>query len=1059
MHKKLHISKKGCNFARYFWYTKEMFIKTLHSNTLLSLVFSSVLTLVSVLNASAQSPLSVPYSFGFEEEESSELSNWVLNPGAVASECEDKWIVGEATTNGGRRSLYISTDGYEARFGTHPDVQYAYRDFVIAEGRYEFSFDYRCMGAKTSTLSVGITFISSVEKDMVARNGFSTMPKSIESSCQVKNVYGSTTWKNRSIQFSAKATGKYRVFFVWSSANIDSTLAVPVGACIDNLQIATADCSKPKNLQAVARNDSVFFTWQGTSEEYIFERRKRGTDKWYVSTGLSKKEILVEGLSEGAYDFRVRGVCNDVDTSAYCYLNSYVVYYPDRHCIDYIHLHNENIKGSIGKTNSSGAITTLIEDTIVDYGEDDKYSRQTLNVEPDRFDPRTGNRLRTIPEGAFASVRLGNWNVSNEFEQLSFEFVADSFNNAIVMLQYAVVLEDPNHDMKSQPRFTLEILDEYDNLIDPTCGAADFYADASREGWHTTGTGSNVVTWKDWTTVGLNLEDMGLSGQIVKLRFTTYDCTWGGHYGYAYFTLDCASASITNSSCGSDTEMKINAPDGFNYEWYNKDDVLVSKQKQLVLPSSDTTTYRCHLSFVENAACGFDLYTSSKPRYPVAGFTYRWAPSECENKVRFTNTSHIMYKVDDYVSHAYDEPCDEYQWDFGTGVYSPDNNPVVVFPKEGGDFEVKLVASIAEGRCFDERIAYLHVPAIGDTLITVDSIICQGDFVLWGDRNSDSIYYAAEDGTYTVGWKSVAGCDSVRVLKLRTVATSTVQTPDTTVCAEVPLIIDGKTYTYSTSGKFYRFFQNAYGCDSTRWCNVTVLDSILPVVTVRPPKEESGFGTIIISGEGFDYYTVNGGERSTADSIEDVVGGSYTLEFYNDFGCVVEREVQVSTCLPNCIFQRWNNVLSLKDSAHVENAVDFEFTDFQWLHNDKPIAGANKSYLYLENGFVPGDSYILRMKRVSNGEVVQTCAYYPKSESEVDKVVIYPSPVRIGQNLTLKSTKSGTAAFVNMLGEAVQTKSFPAGTSTMEAPSIAGVYVVKVTIEGKIQTCRITVIE
>ena len=77
----------------------------------------------------------------------------------------------------------------------------------------------------------------------------------------------------------------------------------------------------------------------------------------------------------------------------------------------------------------------------------------------------------------------------------------------------------------------------------------------------------------------------------------------------------------------------------------------------------------------------------------------------------------------------------------------------------------------------------------------------------------------------------------------------------------------------------------------------------------------------------------------------------------------------------------------------------------------------------------------------------------------MDKVVIYPSPVRIGQNLTLKSTKSGTAAFVNMLGEAVQTKSFPAGTSTMEAPSIAGVYVVKVTIEGKIQTCRITVIE
>lgn len=1031
---------------------------SLHSNLLLSLIIGLFMC-VSVHTIYAQAPMSVPYAFGFEEEEATELANWVLNPGAAAAQCEDQWIVGEAIANGGRRSLYITNDGYEAQFGAKPDLQYAYRDFTIAEGRYEFSFDYRCMGAKNSTLNVGITFISSVQNDMVAKNNASSLPASISGSCQLKGLYGSTTWKNVSIAFNAKATGKYRVFFAWSNANTDTTLAVPVGACVDNIQLATANCAKPKNLQAEARNDSVILTWQGTSEQYIFERRKRGTDKWYVSNGLTKKELLVEGLSEGAYDFRVRGVCNDVDTSAYCYLNSYVVYYPDRHCIDYIHLHNANIHGAIGKTNSSGAILSFIEDTIVDYGEDDKYSRHTLNVEPDRFDPRTGNRLRTIPEGSFASVRLGNWNVNAEFEQLSFEFVADSFNNAIVMLQYAVILEDPDHDMKSQPRFTLEILDEYDNLIDPTCGAADFYADASRTGWHTEGTGSNKVTWKDWTTVGLNLKEMGLSGQIVKLRFTTYDCTWSGHYGYAYFTLDCASATITNSSCGSDTEMKVNAPDGFNYKWYNKDGELVSDKKQLVLPSSDTTTYRCHLSFVENAACGFDLFTASKPRYPVAGFSYKWAPTDCENKVRFTNTSHIMNKIDDFVQHNYDEPCDEYQWDFGSGIYSPDVNPVVVFPKEGGDFNVTLVASIADGRCTDEKMVTVHVPAIGDTLITTDSIICKGDFVLWGDRNSDSIYYAAAEGTYRVAWKSIAGCDSVRVLNLRTIETSTVQTPDTTVCAEVPLIIDGKTYSYTTSGKFYRFFLNAYGCDSTRWCNVTVLDSILPVVTVRPPVEENAMGTIIVEGEGFEYYTVNGGDPTTADSLENVVGGSYTLEFFNDFGCVVERTVQVTTCLPGCIFQRWGNVLSLKDSAHVDNPVDYEFDNFQWLRNDEPIPNANKSYLYLEEGLKPGDAFVLRMRRISNGEIVQTCAYYPKAESEMDKVVVYPSPVRVGQTLTIKSNKAGSAAFVNMLGETAQTNSFAEGTSTIPAPSVAGVYVVKITIDGQVQTCRITVIE
>ena len=1017
----------------------------------------SLLSMLSIRTAAAQdpAPIVIPYSLGFEAEDNNELSHWVLNPGSAASLCEDKWIIGEATANGGRRSLYITSDGYEAQFGAKPDLQYAYRDFTIAEGRYEFTFDYRCMGATTSALSVGITFVSSVSKDMVAKNGTSSLPQSIKASCQLKDLKGSTMWKNNSIQFNAKQDGKYRMFFVWANGNVDTTLAVPVGACIDNLQIATADCAKPKNLTAEAHNDSVLFKWQGTSEQYIFERRKRGTDKWYVYTGLSKKELVIEGLNEGAYDFRVRGVCNDVDTSAYAYLNSYIVYYPDQHCIDYIHLDNANIHGSIGKTSAPYEL----EDTLVDFGENDKYSRHTVNREPDKYDARTGYRLRTIPDGAFASIRLGNWNVNSQAESLTFEFVADSFSNAIVLLKYAVVLEDPSHTEAGQPRFTMEILDEYDNLLDPSCGAADFRADKEREGWHVEGTGSDVVTWKDWTTVGLNLQEMGLAGETVRIRFTTYDCGWGAHYGYAYFTLDCAAATITNTSCGTDTIMKISVPDGFDCKWYNKYDELVAETSQLVLPTSDTTTYRCHLSYTENADCGFDLYTASKPRFPIASFDYKWAPADCENKVRFINKSYIMNMVDDYIQHNYDEPCDEYQWEFSNGTSSPDNNPVIIFPKEGGDFQVTLTASISEGRCYDDTTVTIHVPAIGDYSMTLDTTICQGDFVLWGDKFSDNIYYAAENGTYQAKWKTVAGCDSVRTLNLKTAPTSTTQTPDTTICAEIPLLLDDKLYTYSTSGKFYRFLKNSYGCDSIRWCYVTVLDSILPEVTTRVLEEKDAFGTIYVDGKGFDYYTVNGGEPTLADSLYDLVGGTYVLEFFNDFGCSVERTVQISTCLPGCVFQRWNNVLSLKDSAFVDNAVDYRFTDFQWYKEDVPIEGANKSYLYVEEGLEIGARYTLRMKRVSNGEEVETCSYIPKALEEMDKVVVYPSPVRVGQTLTIKSNKAGSAAFVNMLGETAQTNSFAEGTSTIPAPSVAGVYVVKITIDGQVQTCRITVIE
>lgn len=1000
--------------------------------------------------------LSVPYMLGFEESDSVEIRNWVLNPGSAAPACEDQWIIGEARANGGRRSLYISTDGYEASFGTTPDLQFVYRDFTVEAGHYECSFDYSCMGATNATLSAGISFVSALSKDMVAKNGASGMPASIAPACLVKNLQGSVMWKNTSFTFNATATGKYRIFFVWQSANTDSTLAVPVGACIDNIQITTTNCAKPRNLQAEAFNDTVRLTWQGTSEEYVFERRKRGTDKWYVRTGLKSKELYLEGLGEGAYDFRVRGVCNDVDTSAYTYLNSYVVYYPDRHCIDYIHFDNANIRGSVGKF----ANPYMVEDTILDLGEDNKFSRHTLNREPDKYDRRTGNRLRTIPEGEFASVRLGNWNVGAEAESMSFEFVADSFDNALVLLKYAVVMEDPNHGEKDQPRFMMEILDEYGQLVDPNCGAADFHADATRTGWHTYGSGSSQVTWKDWTTVGLNLMEMGLAGQTITIRFTTYDCNWSGHYGYAYFTLDCARATISSSSCGADTIMTVNAPDGFEYEWYNKYDELVATTKSLSVAPSDTTTYRCHLSFTENKSCGFDLYTASKPRYPVADFAYKWEPAQCENRVRFVNKSHVMVRFDDYEQHNYDEVCDEYQWDFGNGNYSPDVNPVLIFPQQGGDFPVTLYASIAQGRCVEDTTIIIHVPAIGDTQQTLDTAICQGDWVMFGDKYSDSIYYAAQTGRYKVSWKSVAGCDSTWILNLTTYPVSTVQTADTTVCAEVPLIIDGQTYKYTTSGKFYRFFKNVHGCDSTRWCNVTVLDSILPVVTVREMTDAPNSGAIFIQGEGFDYYTVNGGVPQTADSITGLNGGSFVLEFFNDFGCSVYREASVSVCMPGWVYQRWGDVLSLKNAEAL--GVDPEthqFENYQWFKNNDTIPGANLSYLYVDEGLDPNAFYHLEMTRVGSGEKVVTCPFRPTAVAEQAVVYVYPSPVRSGGTLTIKVNAEANAKIVDMFGNVVLTQALSEGENSLTINAQAGVYVVQVVIGGETRVCRISVID
>ena len=194
-----------------------------HRSLFLLLFVGSMFASLS-MQAQSIAPIAVPYFMGFEESDSLELSYWVLNPGPQAPACQDQWMVGSATRNGGRRSLYISADGEEAEFGASPNVQYVYRDFTVAAGRYECSFDYRCMGASNSSLSAGVSFVSSLSKDMVAKSGSGTIPNSINAACLAKNLKGSAQWKNTSFSFSATASGTYRLFFFPSS-----TIWIPTG--------------------------------------------------------------------------------------------------------------------------------------------------------------------------------------------------------------------------------------------------------------------------------------------------------------------------------------------------------------------------------------------------------------------------------------------------------------------------------------------------------------------------------------------------------------------------------------------------------------------------------------------------------------------------------------------------------------------------------------------------------------------------------------------------------------------------------------------------------------
>ena len=1005
--------------------------------------------------AYAQNPvqISVPYSMGFELEDSAKLSQWRLNDGADLSICKERWVIGTAVKTEGKRSLYISYDeGATCTFDTVWNTSYAYFDFTIPSGQYELSFDWRCLGGDETYMCAAVG-IAKQMTSMDCNYERAEFPDYIQSFAEsgYRVMRGCSRWQHVSVPFASNGTRVYRLYFAWRNKNRDSKLPNPVSACVDNIQITTRNCAKPANLEAEVVGDSVVVTWTGTSAQYCIEYRRYGREKWSVQTGIRDERFVIEGLDEGAYDIRVRGVCNDVDTSAYTYRTSFGVYYPDRHCINYVDLHGEDVVATYG-TFSNPYANIGVYDTA--FTDDPKYWRHTINWDPDEYDPRTGGRLKIVPEEEVASVRLGNWNVGAEGESLSFFYTVDGENASILLLKYAVVLEDPNHGPADQPHFNLEILDEWGNLIDYTCGTADFYADSQRPGWNTFGS----VTWKDWTTIGLNLD--AYDGERLEVRLTTRDCNWSGHFGYAYFTMGCAAAKIVSTSCGDDAQMSIAAPSGFAYEWFDKydnpvpDSIKSEDGRTLLIDPSDTTTYRCHLTYIEEETCGFDLYSSARPRFPIAEFEWQYEPANCQNRVKFINKSHIMTKFNNVTEHHYDQPCDEYEWDFGNGQVGSEKNPVVIFPNKGGFFNVVLYASIAEGRCVKDTSLIIFLPSIGDKELRIDTTICEGGYIVFGPQ------YAGEEREYVNVWKTSAGCDSTVYLNLHLSPQSTEQLPDTTICAEIPLTIDGQTYKSHESGKFYRFYTNQYGCDSTLWMNVTVLDPILPEITVREMSDNPNSGAIFIGGAGFDYYTVDGGEPQTADSITGLNGGFYVLEFFNDFGCSVVREAAVSVCMPGWVYQRWGDVLSLKNAEALDtDSATHIFTDFQWYKNNEAIAGANLSYLYVAEGLDPADSYYLEMTRVSNGEKLTTCPFRPTAVEDQKVAYVYPSPVQVGGTLTVKVSEAASLTIVNMFGDIALTQALSEGTNSIAMEVPAGIYVVQVQIGSETRVCRISVIE
>ena len=1029
------------------------------------------LMLLGVMTLAAYSQaVTVPYVMSFEEEDATELTNWHLNPGAAAANCNDEWMVGNAVKSDGKRSLYVhikdSTDN--PTFWNHPNLQFAYRDFVLPAGTFNISFDWLNAGPQNAAMYVGYVAFknnpSSTANQVTANSTSGTMPSALTSANNSGALYGQSTWQ--SFTFPAPLTSRsgttYRFYVAWANNCVVDTAVL--SGCIDNIQITDARCQAPTNIQAeLIGCDTVILTWSGAADSYEVQYRKQGQNSWSAgySDPANPTMALLEGLTEGSYDFRVRGIChddqqNEMKSSWANYDEEFLIYCKELHCITYFDLHDSATTCYFGRGYNgyqSSKNVAYQNQGIIDYGYESEMSRHTVCWDKTAKDPNTNGLLNIVPQGAIAAVRLGNWQVNGEAEAVSYKYTVDSALS-ILLLRYAIVLEDPNHETDAQPRFVLEILDQNDQLIDPTCGHINFAAHAGAVGWQTVGAGSGQVTFKDWSTIGLNLENY--VGQQITIRLTTYDCSYSGHFGYAYFTLDCAGATLQTTSCGENTSLTAEAPDGFNYLWTDENGNTLGTSKTLNVVTSDTIEYTCRLTNKEESTCWFELSVKALPQFPVADFTYKYDPQDCKNRVVFTNKSYIETRYDGNVEKHYDELAG-YSWSFGDGEMSSQKNNVHIYPQSGGTFTVSLTGWIAEGEgaCRQDTTLTITIPAIGDQTNDIDTAICQGSYIMIGDEPH------TDAGTYVVTTESAAGCTIIDRYHLTVHPIQQITLPDTVLCFGDKLCIDGDCYEKTTDGVFVRTLNNRYNCDSTVVINVSFADEMKPTVDLTQMSETILEASVRFGGSGYTYYTINGGAPQTDAELTGLDAGVYEVTFYNEIGCDTTQTFDVKApCLRDLIFQRWNDVLSIKNEAsqdpRLNHGQTLKFLSYQWKKDGVDIENATKSYYYEEGGLTVGAHYTC-VVMLEDSTIDETCPYIPAEQTR--GVSVSPTRTATGQMIRVDAPEACTLLVYNTMGVLMGTVAIEAGDNYVMSPYSAGVYILNFQFAEYAQQVRISVSE
>lgn len=1040
-------------------------------------IFCVCMCLTSVIwGQNAVTTRDLPYLCDFEDP--TECAAWKMNPGVDLISTNNEWIIGDAIAYASNKSLYVSSDGGQTTsYAATNNVVIAYRDVSLMGDTYDIAFDWRGMGNGTKGY-LKVLFCGLRESDIKCL-GNSAEPNWVMQAvpCMGQNasLTGADDWQH--VQTTFRINRMYhestetRILFVW--VNTDESISNPSSVAIDNIQIAKSPISDyPKNLRVSTSLSSVLVHWDGNADGYEVLYRKKG-ETLFSSVTTDTTFVSLRNMEYGAYEFWIRGVYADYKTVYMVYPK---VYLYETDCFDALNMYGAKFEYGVW---SSPTNVTLHGTDMLDYGAASIRSRHTTHFDRNEIDPRTvtfNNRrdtiakLHTVPQGKYGSVRVGNWDSGAQYESITYSYQVESNANALLLLQYAIVLENPNHDAKSQPRFTLNITDRNGNSIDTKCAYVDFHAPTAEEWedpevkklWHQTTWQDKDVHWQDWNTIGISLDDY--IGEELFVTFTAYDCSQGAHFGYAYFTLGCSRTDVDGLPWGDEAQAQMfTVPDGFRYAWFNTLDSLfvdtISTQREFPVLSSDTNTYVCHVTYLSNDECGFELEATAKPHNLIAEIQWEWVPANCQNGIIVKNACHVglTNQLTGEVEHRYDKRSENCKWTLPDGSATNElhyDGFYVPVSNDGDTLSYAIWTGIYVNDSLfqDSTELTIIVPKIAPIETYLDTIVCYGsevEFPVGSGRlyNQSGLLY---DSLVSV----ITGCDSVVVFNLEVLplAQSTVYD---TICTGYSYSFAGREYTQPGEYTSVLSSASAFGCDSICRLYLTVAEK--PVVTLMD-QNICGNDSLLFQAEysewvdSFKVIVPNQGEftflgrtpeLTFAIAPNQIRANHYQAQVVSYMSWC---DAYTDTCsftinLPNnIVVAKFNDVLAILNERYNGG---YEFASFQWYANGQMIEGATGSNYYDPN-MDETVEYSVAVELV-DGVDLWICPFSFASQKD-SKSELSPTAkvVKRGSQLAYQTDKAAKYAWYAITGQCVGQGEMHEARPYVEAPHSEGWFILHI---------------